>query len=131
MPYLVQIATAIVTALLGYISRHSDQYLEAVFSKLGGIISHNVGDTAAIIINTNPNVSVEFDTGIGEVVKKVADDKGYTVFKQDLKKGQVVKISAYGQGYISGEAEIVVDNEQVTYCVVIKLKKRRSARKEG
>lgn len=127
MPYLVQIATAIATALIGYIAKHSDDYLEVIFSKLGGIISSKVGDTAAIVINTNPNVAVEFDNGKEEVVKKIADEKGFASFKQNLKRGERVKISAYGQGYAPEETEIVIDNESVTYCVVLKLKKKRKA----
>lgn len=128
MPYLVQIATALVTALLGYIGKHSDQYLEVIFSKLGGIISNRVGNTAAIVINTSSNANVEFDTGNGEIVKKVADEKGYTIFKQNLKQGNVVKIVASGKGYIQEEAEITIDNEQVTYCVVLKLRKRKGSK---
>lgn len=128
MPYLVQVATAIVTALIGYIGKHSDSCLEVIFSKLGSIISSKVGDTAAIVINTSPNAEVEFDTGKGELIKKVADEKGYTILKQGLKNGDKVKITAYGKGYIREEAEIMIDNEQVTYCVVLKLRKRKSSK---
>ena len=129
MPYLVEIAASIVSILVTYIAKHSDTILDKLFSKIGNIISNKVGDTAAIVISTNPSVAVEFTVGNNEVIKKIADNHGYTEFKKNLKKGDIVKISAYGQGYCPDNAEIVIDNEQVTYCVILKLKKRRGSKK--
>lgn len=129
MPWLAEIAATVVSILITYISKHSDTLLDGLFSKLGAIISHRVGDTAAIIVDTEPYVNVEFDVGKDEVIKKVADEKGFVTFKQDLKKGDDIKIVAYGPDYCPDHAEIIIDNENVTYCVVLNLKKRKKSKK--
>jgi len=128
---MVQIATAIVTALIGYIAKHSDSCLDKIFGSVGSIISNKIGDTAAIIVQTNPSVAVEFDVGKGEIIKKIADESGHVEFKQNLVSGMKILITAYGVGYIQDNTEILIDNESVTYCVVLKLRKRKNFKKGG
>lgn len=123
MPYLVQLASILVTALINYIAKHSDKYLDIIFGKVGTIISNKVGNTAAIIVQTNKNVAVEFDIGDKEITKKVSDENGHVEFKKNLAKGVKVNITAYGDGYKKESTEVVIDNESVTYCVVLKLQK--------
>ncbi len=131
MPYLVQAASVIVTALISYIAKHSDIYLDKIFGMVGNIISNKVGNTAAIIVQTDPNIAVEFDVGNKEIIKKISDEHGYAEFKENLKKGSKIKITAYGTGYIQDSIEMVIDRESVSYCVILKLKKRKSSKKEG
>lgn len=122
MPWLVELLIPLVTMLIKYISDHREEYLSQLFGKLGSIISAKVGrDSAAIIVTTNPGNAVEFDRGNDEVVKKIASDTGLVEFKQSLKKGDIVKVVAYGDGLISEDAQIVIDNENVSYCVILKL----------
>ena len=124
MPYLAEIAAFIVPILIKFLNRHGDDYIEKLFSKLGNLISSKT-DGAVLIVSTSPCVSLEFDKGDGNIIKKIADSNGYVEFKEKLHKLEKVTIRAYGEGYISDETTLEIDNEFVTYHVSMKLRKRR------
>lgn len=131
MPYLVEIIAVLVSVLIKFLNAHGESYIEKLFGKLGQIISNRVGEhTAVVIVSTEPNVYVEMDNGDGEILKRLSDEKGHVEFKENLRQGDTVKLSAYGGSYCPGFTEIVIDNTQVAYCVVLKLKHRKNF-KEG
>ena len=126
MPWLVELLMPVVSAIIAYIAKHREEYLSFLFGKIGNIISKKVGDTAAIVVCTNPNVAVELDIGKKETFKQIADEHGHVKFVKDLKAGDVAKITAYGDGYCMDTTEVSIDSEDVTYCVVLKLKPRKN-----
>lgn len=123
MAYIAQILSIIVPILINFISKHSDEYLSKIFNKIGSIISART-EGAILIISTSPNASVEFDRGDGKVIRKVADKNGYVRFEEKLKKAEKITIYAYGHGYISEETTLEIDNEFVTYHVLMRLEKK-------
>ena len=125
MPWLVEIAAVLVGVLIKFLNAHGESYIESIFGRIGALISKKVGDTAAIVVCTNPLVAVELDIGKEETYKQIADEHGHVKFVKDLKAGDVAKITAYGEGYCMDTTEVSIDSEDVTYCVVLKLKPRK------
>lgn len=128
MPYLAEIAAFLVPILVRFINKHSDDFMEQLFSKIGSLISAKT-DGAVLIVSTSPLANVEFDRGDGKIIKRIADEKGFVQFNEPLEKGDTINITAYGEGYIQDTTTLVIDNEYITYHVSLKLRSRKKRTK--